>query len=296
MTTTTSGIHTMSGEEYHADLTGGQPTLNASVAKLLINASPLHAWTAHCRLNPDYRETVDKKFDVGTAAHEVFLLGNDDRVHVLDPAFKDWRKKEVQEERDQARAEGLVPLLAHEWVNVSAMLTALREQLPRIDASPPLFRDGDAEQTLLWTERGVACRARLDWLHKDFSAVDDLKTAGRSANPFVWTRSTMWSMGADIQTAFNLRGVKAVSSVDAGFRFVVIETSPPYALSVISLAPDALALANAKIDRALEIWKRCLETDEWPAYPRQVCYAEAPPWAEAEFLTQQAVDEELAAA
>lgn len=288
------GIYDLPADQYYSDQLADRPTLNATVAKLLISASPLHAWTAHCRLNPDYHETVDKKFDVGTAAHEVWLLGNDHLVHVVDAA--DWRKKEAQEVRDRARAEGMIPLLAHEWQRVSAMLTAIREQLPAIDVSPPLFQGGKPERTVIWEDQGVLCRARLDYLHDDFSACDDLKTAGRSANPFVWTRTTLWSIGADIQAAMTIRAIKALTGVDTEFRFLVAETTAPYAVCLIALAPAALELANRKLDRALNVWRTCLEEDIWPAYPQQVCYAEPMPWQEADVLEREVLEQEAAAA
>lgn len=85
-----------------------------------------------------------------------------------------------------------------------------------------------------------------------------------------------------------LRGCRAVLDAEPEFRWVVCEMEPPYAVSVVSLAPDALALADAKVDHALNVWFRCLETDEWPGYPRAVCYAEAPGWMEADWLEKEA--------
>src|ERR1700746_297190 len=88
---------------YYADELAEEPSLNASVCKLLIKRSPRHAWTEHPKLNLDSRAKVDKNFDVWTCAHEIFLLGNDERVHVVDA--RDWRTKAAQEVRDRARAE-----------------------------------------------------------------------------------------------------------------------------------------------------------------------------------------------
>jgi hypothetical protein len=287
------GIHSITPDAYYADSFTEEPSLNGTVAKLLISDSPRHAWTAHPKLNPAYEEKVASKFDVGTAAHEVFLLGNDDRVHVVEA--NDWRTKAAQEVRDRARAEGLIPLLTDQWQQVSAMLTALRAQLPGIDADPPLFAAGKPEQTLIWRDRGVLCRARLDWLHDSLECCDDLKSAGRTANPHVWTRTTMWSIGADIQSAFTLRGLKAALGVDSTFRFVIAETHEPYAIAAVTLSSQALALANAKIDVALERWKECLRTDAWPAYPPHVLTVDPPPWAETQWWEAQELEKEMAA-
>ncbi len=40
----------------------------------------------------------------------------------------------------------------------------------------------------------------------------------------------------------------------------------------------AQALGEAKVWRALEIWRWCLKHDRWPGYPSQTCYIEPPAW------------------
>lgn len=286
------GIHDLAAEDYYADQLDEQITLNATVCKALIKASPAHARTQHPRLNPEHEDKQASRFDVGTAAHEVFLLGNDDLVHVVDA--DDWRKKDAQAVRDRARAEGLVPLLRKEWVRVSAMLTALREQLPTLDCHPPMFVDGQAERTLVWEDHGVWCRARLDYLHDDYSAVDDLKTC-QNASPLQWASRTLFTIQAEIQAGMTIRGIRAVTGRTPEFRFLACETRPPYAISPVRLGPAAIAMANHEIDRALEQWKRCLETDTWPAYPRVIVDAEPPSWRESEMWAAESIAEEVAA-
>lgn len=293
------GIHNIAPAVYYSDAIADEPSLNATVLKAMIAESPLHAWTQHPRLNPDYVETTASKFDIGTAAHEIFLLGNDQLVHVVDA--NDWRTKAAQEVRERAREEGLVPLLRHEWVRVSVALTALRERLPRIDThgEPGLFTAGKAEQTLIWRDREVLCRARIDWLHDDLSTVDDLKTvpsAKATANPHTWSRRTMFSIQADIQAAFTLRGLRAALGVESTFRFVIAETHPPYAISAVSPSTQTLELANAKIDAGLERWKRCLESGQWPSFPAHVLTVDPPPWMETQWFEAQQLDDEIGAA
>lgn len=281
----------ISAADYHRDDVGTDtPTLSASIAKILISQSPAHARAQHPRLNPDYVATTEDKYDVGTAAHKLLLEGES----VIEVVNADnWRTKAAAEARDLARAHGRIPLLAHQTADVYAMVAATRAQLEAVDARPALFTDGQPERTLVWDEQGVKCRARLDWLRDDMAAIDDFKTTSRSANPDGWTRSTLFNIGCDIQAAFYLRGLAAVRGpVVAGmadFRFVVQETYAPYALSVISLGPDVLALADAKVDHAIKTWKRCLETDVWPAYPTQICWAELPAWEESRWLAREDV-------
>lgn len=275
------GVHQITASEYHTDPTD-QPSLSASIAKILVNSTPLHAKAAHPRLNPDFERVEKAEFDIGNLAHSLILEGNSERVAILE--FDNWRKKEAQEARDDARENGLTPVLAKDFARVELAVDAIRTQLMSRDDDPPLFSNGKPEQMLVWEERGVTCRALIDWLHDDFLAVDDLKTTGRSANPVLWANRTLWSIGADVQYAFNRRGVKAVTGKEPAFRFVLAETTPPFAIGVVSLAPSANELAEAKVDRAIDRWRECMENDDWPGYPEATYYAEAPAWAELQFM------------
>lgn len=275
-------ILAVSAQEYHADPCD-TPSLSASVAHILCTSSPAHARMAHPRLNPDYRPKEAAHFDLGTSAHALLLEGRN-AVAVIDA--DDWRTKAAKEARDAARDAGLVPLLEAQWRDVRDMAESARDQLADVDAQPGLFITGKPEQPIAWQEDGVQCRSLIDWLHDDHRAIDDYKTTSRSANPEQWTRS-LFSFGGDIQAAFYRRGVKAVFGREPDFRFVVQETYPPYALSVISVGPDVLLMADKKIDYALAVWKRCLEDDHWPGYPQRVCYAELPAWEEYRWLERE---------
>jgi hypothetical protein len=278
-------ISDMRADLYHADTLGTrQPSLSKSVAHILLNHSPLHAWTAHPKLNPDFEPTVDEKYDIGTAVHGLFLEG---QASVAVIPYDDWRTKAAAEARKEARAAGLTPLLAKQWDDVRRMEQAIWEQLDRHTADPPLFQAGLPERTVVWEDQGVLCRARLDWLHNDFAAIDDLKTTTRSANPEQWARMSMFSIGADIQAAFYARGVKAATGVEPTFRLVIAECSSPYAISVVSPGPDVLALAEKKVDWALALWRRCLADNRWPGYEDRVAYAELPPWEESRWLERE---------
>lgn len=285
------GIHTLDAAAYHADQLGDTPTLSCSIAKVLVSASPKHAWANHPRLNPLFEPDADDKFDLGTAAHSLFLEG-DGNVEVF--TYNDWRSKAAQEGRAEARAHGKTPMLGKDWDRVVAMVDALRSQLATLKIDPPLFTAGQPEVTVVWNEQGVLCRSRLDYLHDTFLAADDLKST-HSANPDTWTRRTMWDIGADLQVAFNCRGVKAVTGIEPEFRFVVIETKPPFELIVVSLEPEARAFAETKVDKALDLWKRCLDTNTWPGYPKDICYASLPPWLETQYLEREAREESIAA-
>lgn len=275
----------VSSELYHADDFGDTPSLSASMACILVNQSPAHARAAHPKLNPDYEAKDESKFDLGRASHALLLEG-EANTEVFD--YDNWRTKDSQEDARLARQHGKTPMLRKDWVNCEAMVAAIRAELPKWPAEPPLFVNGKPEQTMIWDENGVTCRARIDWLHDDLSAIDDLKTTSRIARPEKWSRGPLYDHGADVQAALYLRGIRALTGATPAWRWCVVETAPPYALSVIRPGADVLALADAKVDKALAIWKACLKHNKWPAYPAEVFEAELPPWLESQWLEREA--------
>ena len=286
---TGTGIHDITQRDYHADKITDVPTLSASIAACLINQSPRHAWTQHPKLNPDYRDEQKDAFDLGTIVHQLLLEGHTDSLVAVDAA--DWRSKAAQEERDAAYAAGLTPILVKHLPRIKEMVDAAARQLAEHHADPPLLSDGKPEQCLVWEEPGgVVCRSLVDWLRDDIAAIDDVKTTSRSADPERFTRN-LYGLGYDLKAAFYLRGVKQLTGLEPEFRWIAIETSPPYALSVVSPGPDVLAVAADKVVAAIERWRDCLERDYWPAYPLEVCYAELPSWEEARWLARR--DEDL---
>lgn len=285
----TAGILEIPADAYHRDEVGvDQPTLSSSVIKTLISASPAHARAEHPRLSPDFEHDADPKFDLGNVCHSLMLQGIE-AASVMD--YPDWRTGAAKEARAEARAHGLIPMLGKDWDRVEAMVKATREWISGLDVDPLPFAKGFPERTLVWEDSGVTCRARLDWLFPDNTLIDDYKTTSASANPATWSDRTMYGIGGDIQAAFYLRGLRAVTGKDARFRFIVQETFAPFALSVIDIGADVLTIGDAKVDQALAIWKDCLKNDRWPSYPTTAYRAELPAWEEARWLAREAREE-----
>lgn len=271
----------LTADEYHRDQIARTPSLSSTVARKILYESPAHARAAHPRLTPQPVQKDSDAFDLGTAVHALLL---EDVVAVRVCDFKDWRTNAAKEAKEEARAEGLIPMLTHQWDAVQEMFDAVQPQLAEI-ADPKPFTDGKPEVTVSWEDAGVLCRARFDWVYDDHATIDNLKTTSRSAEPGRFSRRLFSpDLGYDVQAAFYLRGARAVFGREHEYRWIVMETERPYEVSVVSLAPDALAIADAKVDLALARWRECLSSGSWPGYDRRIHYAEAPPWEEARLL------------
>src|SRR4029077_4574623 len=112
------GLQHLRSEAYQADPCP-VASLSAGIVDLLIRESPLHAWHAHPKLNPDYQPQVDSRFDIGTAAHALLFEGMDNAVIV---EADDWRTKAARETGDAIRAAGKLPLLARHHAAVEEMV------------------------------------------------------------------------------------------------------------------------------------------------------------------------------
>lgn len=282
--TLAQGIYAdVEAKHYHLDPCE-RPSLSASIAHTLVTRSPKHAWTDHPRLNSDFVRHDETKFDIGTAAHALLLEGRS-KIEVV--AADAWRSDAAKEQREIARADGKIPLLAAQASDVFEMVKAAKYQLAAFAVDPAVFADGQPEHTLVWDEDGVTCRCRIDWLHDDHAAIDDYKTTSASADPARWVK-TMYGIGGDVQAAFYLRGCERVLGVRPEWRYVVQEVYPPYALSVVIPAASVLEIGGDKVEKALSIWRRCLELDEWPAYPAVAERVEIPSYEEARWLERDA--------
>jgi hypothetical protein len=265
--------------EYHGDPCQA-PSLSASVAKILYNETPGHAWWAHPRLNRS-----SKTQNKGTVLHKL-ILGQGRPLKVL--TFKDYRTNDAKAARDKAIAAGETPILEHDMETAEEVAASAKSQIARTDLAD-IFADGEAEVTMVWQEaNGIWCRSRIDWLPAAAHAgghiiVPDLKTTGQSANPAEWQR-TMFDFGGDIQAAFYERGLRklipSIRTVD--FRFVVIEQTPPYALSLCRVGNEALEQAHDTVDLAIRTWgellKRGTNLDQWPFYDSETVSIDPPVW------------------
>lgn len=278
------GVYDLDEVSYHADPCP-EPSLSSSIGKITIGQTPLHAWTAHPRLNPEPEKEESERFDIGSAAHSL-VLHDPQKFEVIDAS--DWRTKAAKEQREAARAAKKIPLLNEQWVRVHAMAHAARIQLDQHEEARDAFTNGVPEQTLIWKEGNIWCRARLDWLPNAGSIYDDYKSTAATADPESFSR-IMFNLGYDFQAAFYTRGIRKLGLCkDPTFRFIVQEVTAPHALAAISLMPSAIELAQYKVQRAIDIWKTCLESGEWPGYAPKTYYVEAPMWHEQQFMAKDA--------
>ena len=272
------GIYKISFADYLADPCP-VPSLSRSVIKSLVMDCPIKAYHGHPRLNPDYKKEEKTIFDIGSAAHDCFL-GGENAVAVFD--YPDWRKKEAQEAKEQARQEGKIPLLTHQFEDVLAMVKvanlSLQNFIIRGERLNLKIEDGDSEMTYIWKENETWFRIRPDWVSNKYPIILDYKTTGQSASPEKYA-NIISDKGLDIQDALYSRGYKTLNAVEPDFFFMVQETEPPYLCSLIEIDMMFKDMGKEKVKAGIRIWRECMRTGTWTGYPWELSVVEPKPWA-----------------
>ena len=252
-------------DEYHA-----LDAFSSSIAKVLIARSPGHA-------RAGYRKVPTKALERGDIIHRL-LLGKGKDYHVVHAA--DWRTKNAQQQRDEARAQGLVPVLHDDFEGYNVAAESIRCQL----ADRGIILDGRSEQPIAWTEHtkfgDVLCRGMFDHVWPEQGVILDLKVTA-DASPSAVER-TSENLGYAIQHAAYTRALTALDPDLAGrvaFAFVFCEAEEPYAVNVCE--PDGVfrELGERRWLRAVNTWARCLRDNHWPTYGTAVNPISAPTWA-----------------
>lgn len=264
----------MAESVYHSDPCASV-SLSSGVLRRLINGTPAHAYAAHPRLGGGDDGAGTPRTDFGSAAHR-YVLGRGAEVAVL--PFSDFRKKEAQEARDEARKERKIPLLLEQFNAVQKLVAPARAVLDTIAAGI-----GEAEVSIVWTERFLVdgewfeftCRARLDMWWLESLLIIDYKTCS-DCSPETFGR-LLFSQDYDLQRAFYLRGVTKLFGHGARFGFLAQEMDT----GICCLhEPDehSTELAAAMVEQGMRTWAQCLKRGEWPGYGTQVHAATMPAW------------------
>jgi len=263
------------------------PSFTQTLAKIVLEKSPLHAWYAHSRLNPDFRPDDDTSYDVGNIAHNL-MIGRGKQIIVLDEQFEDWRTKEARRLREEAAAEGKLAVLSRKFTLAAKMVDAAHDAMEAAECGDAFTDRGHGEAVIAWKEDGIWFRSMIDWLRPNVALCYDYKTTGSSVAPHAVGR-LMADAGWDIQAAMQERGLLALrlTSPSWHFRFVAQEDKKPFATTVVELSESAMTMGRKKLDVAIRIWKHCMKTNRFPGYPTQIVVPEYPGYAEKQWLDRE---------
>lgn len=265
-----TGIHPGIPEaDYHAD-----PAFSQSQAKVLLESPARYRWQLENPTPPR------DEFDIGHAVHAKVLGVGLDIVTIDAP---DWRTKAAQQKRDEARAAGAVPMLAHDTLIIDAMAEAA---LANPDARAAFQAEGDVELSMWWTDpdTGTACRGRVDKAAANTDgtiSLVDLKTT-QDGSPRAFATSAA-RYGYRLQGgAYHDGWTVLTGEPPASFLFVTVEKAAPHLVGTYSLAPLDVEQGRDKWRRACQLLADYAARGEWPAYgddPAPFTHLDLPSWA-----------------
>ncbi len=273
---TKAGVYDLPMSVYHGDCCDG-PSISSSGLRTIELECPLEYW-AFSYLNKNAYPQDDKPaWSFGRAAH-CLLLGDsvfEDHFVVRPEEWKDWRKKDAKEWRDEQIGKGKSVLIPDELV--------LIEQMAAVLAKHPLSRDlltGEVEKSMLWKdeETGVWLKSRPDIIPTFDNVVVDYKTTTQRVRPYQ-LQQDITKYGYHMQLALMEDGMRILlGKDDLNIALVFQQKKPPFHVTWVEVTPAFLELGRMQNRKALRTFADCLEKGEWPGYADGIVQAHPPEW------------------
>lgn len=290
-----NGVAQISPEAYHADEHTPSPSLSSSLARTLINKTPLHAWAASPRLQREFPDVggipaapkETDAFDIGRVCHAI-LLGRGESIDVV--VADAWTTKAAKAQRAESREAGRTPILLAQYDAARAMADIARAKVAEAGLEIDPAR---SEMPAYAVIDGVRCRALIDnapaW---PSSPLLDYKTC-EDASPEACLRSVQ-SYGYDFQWQWYREVWKAATGETRTLIFLFQEKAPPHSCQIVELYDgrgegDWSEDAAEKCAEARRIWLACLETGQWPDYPTRIATLYAPQFYRNRWADKQTV-------
>jgi exodeoxyribonuclease VIII len=230
-----------------------------------IARSPAHYLTAKTA----EKESTDSQL-FGTLLHLAAL--EPDRLatsHVVRPDGMDFRSSAGK----AWKAAQTLPIIDSDQ---SEGLRLAAEAIQRHSIASRFVNESQKEVSVfkLHEPSGLLRKGRIDCLLVDdsgFTTVADIKTTDDASTEGFARQIAKW--GYHRQAAYYLDLVGA-----SFFCFIAIEKVAPYAVNVLCLDAEGLAIGRATYERELAILASCRASGQWPAYSDDIETISVPRW------------------
>lgn len=253
-------IEGMTNEEYHADTTA----LSSSGLRTILNKSP-----KHYKLG-DRKET--DAMAIGTACHVALLEPQRFKdTYIQKPENMNFATKEGKLWKEENKGKKILSYENYE------MCRGMYKSVYSNRLLRPILETSKKELTYFWqdSETGVPLKIRLDVLTEEGNVID-IKTT-ESAAPQDFQRS-MHNYGYALQAFFYMEGVKNMLNRPdyPSFEFWAIERGAPYEIAIYTPGVESLKRAYIQMRNGVNIYKNCLDNNDWPGYGTEAQKIEEP--------------------
>lgn len=249
------------------------PGLTNSGIKLLLASCPAKFAHHHPAIGqPAEARAETKATHLGSLVHRLALDKGDD--YAVSP-FEEYRTKEAKAWREEVENAGLIPVKPAVFEEAQAMAATIREGI-RLETRDEPYQ---TEVVIAWkrTVNGfpIWCRGMLDVWCPSLNLALDVKTCADAGDRAV---NRAFATGYAGQHAFYSEGVEALSMAKERprFGFLFVENAEPFLPRYAEPTEAFRHGASLAIDKAAEIFARCLQAGEWPGYRPYT--AQPPAW------------------
>ena len=242
------------------------PAINRSFLHEMISWTPGHA--RHKQDNPE----DTKSLRLGNAFHPGILEPERfEKEFVILPTscMKGTRKNPnpgMQANLDAFKAQcednNQVIMTQKEYDNIREMRAVVQSDQNAID----ILSQGEAEVTgyFLDPDFDIWIKVRLDWFDRQNKMITDLKSCADARHfPF---RKSAHDHGYDLQAFMGKYVATQLTGEAYDFQFLCVESKGYHGLHIWEADDEMLQTGYKKYQKAMALYKQCLESGEWPGY------------------------------
>lgn len=294
------GLYDFDAESYHADVLTPEPALSRGGIVTLLNETPAHFAARNPRLSqwPDRCAESSREMDLGSVVHSL-LLGKGSAFTVIDLA--DFRNKDgspaktfgnaqAKAAKEAAEGNGFIVLDPQTHSDAVAIAESAAMALRQKFGAWPI---GESERIAIWQRKTaygpIWCRAMMDHFSHRAATILDPKSTSKSLSDEELTKRIAYD-SLDIQAAWYTEGIEAIHPELTGlvqFIFVFVETAPPFSVRLKPISEGWMTRARFRINRAADVFARCLQTNNWPTWPIDETPLSAPSWLESKWEAEE---------
>lgn len=264
------------------------PALSYSIAKVLLDSTPLHAWAQH-RLLGAKEEEWEPPTDAqarGIVIDSLILGVDQSRLVVIDAP--DYRTKAAQQQRDLAYSEKKQPVIKAKLDELKKVADILKDKIGNIWGVPKLrvawLSDGDVYchgELDAFNEAGVGEDLAIPGLDPKAPVILDLKSCSDAVEAA--SDRKIYDLAYQLQHGAYLDAIACLRPGLADrvqYVLVFAEITYPYDVRFVMLDPSFADMGRGQWARAVHTWRQCMRNRRWPGSTRQIHRVGAPLWAQ----------------